>query len=81
MLPLQAGPSILQYKDLSNSFTSLFKDRFNIEVPKEKFEDTKKKSGRRKKHYTELYVNNKYIDKIANLFSDEIKYFGYKFGD
>ena len=72
---------IIQYNDLSESFVSLFQDKFNINVPKEKFEGTKKKSGRRKKHYTELYVNKEYIDKIANLFSDEIKYFGYKFGD
>ena len=72
---------IIQYKDLSNSFTSLFQDKFNINVPEEKFNLTRKKSGKRKKHYTELYQKKKHIDKIANLFSDEIKYFGYKFGD
>ena len=72
---------VIQYKDLSNSLTSLFQDKLNVTLSKEEFESTRKKSGKRKKHYTELYLKKKYIDKIADIFSDEIKYFGYKFGE
>ncbi len=42
---------------------------------------TRKKSGFRKKHYTEMYTDQRLIDKVASVYSNEIKFFNYVYGE
>lgn len=72
---------VIQYSDLANSLVSLFNDQFNLPLTLQMVEGTRKKSGYRKKHYTEMYDSQRLIDKVALLFDNEIRYFNYKFGE
>lgn len=79
-----SGPQVdqvIQYSELADSLVSLFNDKFNLPLTKETVTGTRKKSGFRKKHYTELYTDQRLIDKVSAMYKKEIEFFNYKFGD
>lgn len=72
---------IVEYKGLADQLVSMFNDKLNLPLTKEMVTGTRMKSGHRKKHYTELYKEQRLIDKVAAAYSHEIKYFNYMFGE
>lgn len=70
---------VLQFSTLATDLVELLDDH-GLEASEAMVRNTRMKSGYRKKHYTELYDDN-LIDIIANGYKNEIKHFGYKFGD
>jgi hypothetical protein len=56
-------------------------DKLGIQATKEMVTGTRMKSGHRKKHYTEMYKDQRLIDKVADAYSNEIKHFNYIFGE
>ena len=71
---------VIQYSELANSLVTLFNDQFGLPMTKEMVTGTRKKSGYRKKHYTEMYTSQRLIDKVSVLFSKEIDHFNYQYG-
>ena len=72
---------VIQYSELANSLVLLFNNKFNLPMTKEMVTGTRKKSGFRKKHYTQLYTSQRLIDKVSVLYKKEIEFFNYKFGE
>ena len=72
---------VIQYSELADSLVSLFNDKFGLTLTKEMVTGTRKKSGFRKKHYTEMYTDQGLIDKVSALYKKEIEFFNYKFGE
>jgi hypothetical protein len=72
---------VIQYSELADSLVSLFNDKFGLPLTKEMVTGTRKKSGFRKKHYTELYTDQRLIDKVSAMYKKEIEFFNYKFGE
>jgi hypothetical protein len=59
----------------------LFNDEFNLDLTQEMLDNTKTKTGFKKKHYTELYDTEEQIQLVKKYFIKEIHYFGYQYGD
>lgn len=79
----KSGPvvdNVIQYGNLKQELAELLTSN-GVPITEDIIESTRKKSGLRKVHYTEMYQNEEYIDKVAKMFSKEIEYFGYKFGE
>lgn len=72
---------VVQFKGLSDNLVEMFNDKLNLPLTKQLVEGTRKKSGYRKKPYTEMYNDQRLIDKVASLYTKEIKQFGYEFGE
>jgi len=72
---------VVQYSNLADGLVSMFNDKLDVPLTKEMVTGTRMKSGHRKKHYTEMYKDQSVIDKVAQAYSREIKYFSYMFGE
>ena len=72
---------VIEYKCLADQFVSMCNDKLDIPATKEMVTGTRMKSGHRKKHYTEMYKDQHLIDKVASVYSNEIKFFNYMFGE
>ena len=72
---------VIQYSELSSSLCRMFNQTLGVPLTEDMITGTRKKSGFRKKHYTELYKDQSVIDKVAVMFKKEIQYFNYKFGE
>jgi len=59
---------VIQYSELADSLVSLFNDKYNLPMTKDMVTGTRKKSGHRKKHYTEMYTSQRLIDKVSVLY-------------
>ena len=70
---------VIQYDNLADGMVELL-NGLGVPLSKQMVTGTNKKSGYRKKHYTELY-NDRLIDIVANGFKQEINHFNYKFGE
>lgn len=71
---------VIQYNTLAPDLASMF-DQLSVDIDQHTILGTRKKSGFRKKHYSELYRNSKVIDTIASWYKQEIQFFGYRFGE
>ena len=71
---------VIEYSKLNQQLVQMFNEKLNLPLTEEMISGTNKKSGYRKKHYTELYADD-LIDIVANGYRKEIQQFGYKFGD
>lgn len=71
---------VIQYNQLAEQFTSLM-NHLGVNITQEMVTGTKMKSGYRKKHYTELFTDQRHIDKVATMFHQEISFFNYQFGE
>lgn len=72
---------VIEYQGLADQFVSMCNDKLDIPATKEMVTGTRMKSGHRKKHYTEMYKDQRLIDKVASVYSNEIKFFNYIFGE
>ena len=72
---------VIEYKGLADQFITMCNDKLGIQATKEMVTGTRMKSGHRKKHYTEMYKDQRLIDKVADAYSNEIKHFNYIFGE
>lgn len=72
---------VIEYKGLADQFVSMCNNKLDIPATKEMVTGTRMKSGYRKKHYTEMYKDQRLIDKVASVYSNEIKFFNYMFGE
>jgi hypothetical protein len=70
---------VLQYSTLAADLSQLLQQH-GLDANKEMVESTRKKSGYRRAHYTEMY-DARLIDIISRWYQNEINQFGYKFGD
>ena len=66
---------VIQYSELSSSLCRMFNQTLGVPLTEDMITGTRKKSGYRKKHYTELYKDQSVIDKVAVMFKKEIQYF------
>ena len=72
---------VIEYQGLADQFVSMCNNKLDIPATKEMVTGTRMKSGHRKKHYTEMYKDQRLIDKVASVYSNEIKFFNYMFGE
>lgn len=72
---------VINYNNFKSEVLSLFNNVFNLDLTEQIIDNTRTKSGYRKKHYTELYQNEDQIKMVSKRFSREIDYFDYKYGD
>lgn len=71
--------TIVRYETLQDDLLNLFNNVLKLPLTSDIITGTRKKSGLRKKHYSELFKRQSDIDKVANMFAKEIKYFGYQY--
>lgn len=72
---------VVQFNHLPQQLVSMFNSKLDLPLTEEMVVGTRKKSGFRKKHYTEMYTNQQLIDRVSSLYSREINYFNYIFGE
>lgn len=72
---------VIEYSALADQLCNMFNDKLGIDLSKDTVLNTRKKSGYRKLHYTELYTSQSLIDIVSSLYSREIKHFSYIFGE
>ena len=72
---------VIEYKCLADQFVSMCNNKLDIPATKEMVTGTRMKSGYNKSHYTEMYKNQRLIDIVATVYSNEIKFFNYIFGE
>ena len=72
---------IIRYDNLHESLINLFNDKFGLDLTQEMLDNTKTKTGFKKKHYTELYETEQQIELVKKYFTKEVNYFDYRYGD
>ena len=72
--------TIIRYETFQDDLLNLFNNVLNLPLTDAIITGTRKKSGLRKKHYSELFRRQSDIDKVSNMFAKEINYFGYQYG-
>ena len=72
---------VVQFASLKQDLVTLFNDKLGLPLTEHMLQSTRKKSGFRKRPYTELYKDSKLVDKVARHYTREIEHFNYKFGE
>jgi hypothetical protein len=71
---------VIEYSKLHTTLIKLFNEELDLELTQELLDNTKTKTGFKKKHYTELYQTQKQIDLVNKYFKNEINYYHYQYG-
>ena len=70
--------AVYKYEEMEEMYTDL-NERFGLDITQDQWQNTRLKDGiRKERDYRKLHTTNT-IERVANLFENEIKAFGYKY--